>query len=85
MSYFHTMTDMLVGASPEHEKHVYQTVMLIDSMIHDIVPQMIDDYLKTHIDDLTANVSTLLNGKPTDLDGLRADIIALITEKLSKS
>lgn len=84
MSALQTMTDMLIDSSPAHERHIYQTYNLINQLILEKVPPMIDEYFKNNIDDYVVNVITTLNGKQSDLSGLRADISELIMAQMSK-
>lgn len=84
MSYLQTMTEMLAGSTPQHERHIYEYHAMMLQMINELVPPMIEQYWKEHIEKFTVDVITLLNGKQTDLTGLRADLQELILEELNK-
>ena len=84
MSYLQTMTEMLSGSSKEQERMIYKTVEMVKEMIKEEVPAMIEEYWKTHIEEYTINIITHLNGKKVDFEGLRADIMGIIAEELSK-
>lgn len=84
MSYLQTMTGMLANSTPQHERHIYEYHTMMLQMINELVPPMIERYWKEHIEQLTVEVITLLNGKQTDLTGLRADLQKLILDELQK-
>lgn len=92
MSYQRTFTNLLGDASYQHEQHLYEIHDLIVEMIKELVPPMMEQYWKEHIEQywkehmeqFTVDVITLLNGKQTDLTGLRADLQRLILEELKK-
>ena len=84
MSYQMYFSNLLSDASYQHEQHLYEIHALIVEMIKELVPPLIEQYWKEHIEQFTANVITLLNGKQTDLTGLRADLQRLILEELKK-
>lgn len=82
MSYQMEMTSMLSNARGIHEEHIYQFHNLVISMINDLVPPLIEQYWKDRVEQFTVDVITLLNGKKTDLTGLRADLQELILKEL---
>lgn len=84
MSYQRLFTNMLGEASYQHEQHLYDIHNLIVEMINELVPPMMEQYWKEHIEQFTVDVITLLNGKQTDLTGLRADLQKLILDELKK-
>ena len=84
MSYQRTFTNLVSEASYQHEQHLYEINALMDEKIKEVVPQLIEQYWKEHIEQFTVNVITLLNGKQTVLTGLRADLQRLILEELKK-
>ena len=84
MSYHRIFTNMLGEASYQHEQHLYDIHNLIVEMINELVPPIIEQYWKEHIEQFTVDVITRLNGKQTDLTGLRADLQRLILEELEK-
>lgn len=64
----------------EREQLFQDVRQLVEDMIKEIVPQVLDEYLKSY----SVNVETRLNGKAANLEGLRADIERLIMEELGK-
>ena len=84
MSYFQTMTNMISGSSYQHEQHIYEFHAMVLQMIEELVPPMVEQLWKEHIEQIIINVITLLNGKQTDLPGLREDIQKLLLEELKK-
>ncbi len=84
MSYQMYFTNLVSDAPYQHERHLYEIHDLIVEMIKELVPPLIEQYWKEHIEQFTVDVITLLNGKQTDLTGLRADLQKIILEELKK-
>ena len=64
----------------DREQLFYDVRQLVEDMIKEIVPQMVEEYLKG----FTIDVETQLNGRAADLSGLKSDIERLIIDELSK-
>lgn len=78
------MTEMLSGSSKEQERMIYKTVEMVNEMIKEEVPAIIEEYWKNHIEEYTINIITHLNGRKVDFEGLRADIARIIETEISK-
>ena len=67
-----------IGA--EREQLFQDVRQLVEDMIKEIVPQVIEEYLKG----FSVNVETQLNGRAADLRGLKGDIERLIIDELTR-
>ena len=79
MSYLNHWADWAVKGI-EREQLFYDVRQLVEDMIKEIVPQEVEKYLST----FTIDVETRLNGKATNLEGLKADVERLIIDELTK-
>lgn len=79
MSYLNHWSDW-AEKGLEREQLFYDVRQLVEDMIKEIVPQVIEEYLKGY----TVNVETRLNGRAVDLSGLKSDLERLIVDELSK-
>jgi len=56
--------------------------MIIDQMISEKVPQMVEKYVKEHTEDLIINIQTMINGAVIDLPDIRNEIMRQVSKKM---
>lgn len=71
--------------SQERESLFQDIRQLVEDMIKELLPPMIEEYLKERLDTLNIEVRTELNGKANDLGNLRQDIEDYVIETIKKS
>lgn len=55
---------------------------MIKDRIEELLPPLIEKYMREYVNNLSVNVETKLNGKSIDLSGLKDDIQNLIYQSL---
>ena len=79
MSYLNHWAEWAIKGAEREE--LFQDVrQLVEDMVKEIVPQVIEEHLKG----FTIDVETRLNGRAADLNGLKSDIERLIADELTK-
>ena len=57
---------------------------MMKDRIEELLPPLIEQYMREYINNLSVNVETKLNGKSIDLSGLKDDIQSIIYQSLKK-
>lgn len=57
---------------------------MIKDRIVELLPPLIEQYMREYVNNLSVNVETKLNGKSIDLSGLKDDIQSIIYQSLKK-
>jgi len=82
MSYYHSITNLLASSkSFEEQTRMLDTFMVIEQMISEKVPQMVEKYVKEHTEDLIINIQTMINGAAIDLPGIKDEIMRQMSKK----
>lgn len=68
------------------KEELFQDIrQLVEDMIKELIPPIIEEYLKDRIDSLNVKVYTELNGKINDIGNFRQDIQEYVIDSISKS
>ena len=57
---------------------------MMKDRIEELLPPLIEQYMREYVNNLSVNVETKLNGKSIDLSGLKDDIQSIIYQSLKK-
>ena len=57
---------------------------MIKDRIEELLPPLIDNYLREYFNNLSVDVRTTLNGKEINLSGLKDDISRMIIQQIMK-
>ena len=57
---------------------------MMKDRIEELLPPLIEQYMREYVNNLSVNVETKLNGKSIDLSGLKDDIQSIIYQSLRK-
>lgn len=57
---------------------------MMKDRIEELLPPLIEHYMREYVNNLSVNVETKLNGKSIDLSGLKDDIQNIIYQSLRK-
>lgn len=66
---------------PEKEEMFQDIRQLVEDMIREMLPQIIEEYISLY----NIDIQTRINGKINNLSGLRSDIERIIIEELTKA
>ena len=68
-----------------HYDELFEVIMaMMKDRIEELLPQLIENYMREYVNNLSVNVETKLNGKSIDLSGLKDDIQNIIYQSLRK-
>ena len=82
MNSIQTLTQMVSNEKdPFREQMIYNFYTLVSQMITEMVPPLV----KQCLNGITADVQTKLNGKPSNLSGLKDDITRIIADEMKKA
>ena len=83
MSYYNGITNLIASSkSFEEQTRIEDLFMIIDQMISEKVPQMVEKYVKEHTEDLIINIQTMINGAVIDLPDIRNEIMRQVSKKM---
>ena len=84
MSYIYPLTIFCSDAKSYEESERLQTIFkIVEQMIYDLVPQIVEKYMKDHKEAYDIDIRTLINGCLVNSEELKKEIVSQITGKLS--
>ncbi len=84
MSYARSLSN-IIGNSRTYEEQIQieQLFKIIEMMIKEITPQIIEKYMREHKESIDIDIKTYLNGELTDMNEIKNKVLSRIIKELS--
>ena len=74
--YLQTMTQLISETkNPQHERHIYEFVKMVDEMIEEKVPQIVERVMQENYMDILVKLQMILDGREVNFEQVSDYII----------